>query len=165
MPGELLNDVARHVETEWQNYDQQIPRTIPFFDDALDLFVRSWPDRHDAASDLDLPVLSSSTPTAALTGEALAAEYVPASAVLLYVDFTASEALVENVMRRGTAWTRTRLVVAYQHDDDDHDRGQKHQPSDTHHPPPSAAHVVIVVIRNPLDHRRHNHAGLSAWWL
>jgi hypothetical protein len=114
---------------------------------------------------LDLPVLSASTPTAGLTGEALAAECIPASAVLLYVYFTASEALVEDVMRGGTACTRPHLEVAYQHDDDDHDRGQKHQPSDAHHPPPSAAHVVIVVIRNPLDDRRHNHAGLLASWL
>jgi hypothetical protein len=39
MPDELSNDVARHFETEWQNYDQQIRRTIPFYDDALDPFV------------------------------------------------------------------------------------------------------------------------------
>jgi methylase of polypeptide subunit release factors len=39
MPDELSNDVARHFEREWQNYDQQIRRTIPFYDDALELLV------------------------------------------------------------------------------------------------------------------------------
>jgi tRNA (cmo5U34)-methyltransferase len=39
MPDELSNDVARHFERVWQNYDQQIRRTIPFYDDALELLV------------------------------------------------------------------------------------------------------------------------------
>lgn len=39
MPDELSTDVARHFEKEWQDYDQQIRRTIPFYDDALELLV------------------------------------------------------------------------------------------------------------------------------
>jgi hypothetical protein len=48
-----------------------------------------------------------------VTAVRLAAERVPASAVLLHVYFAASEALVEDVMRGGTAWTRLGLEVAH----------------------------------------------------
>lgn len=39
MPDELSRDVARHFEKEWRDYDQQIRRTIPFYDNALEIVV------------------------------------------------------------------------------------------------------------------------------
>ena len=33
------SEVARHFKEEWRNYDDQIRRAIPFYDEALQLFV------------------------------------------------------------------------------------------------------------------------------
>jgi tRNA (cmo5U34)-methyltransferase len=39
MPDELSSDVAHHFAEEWRNYDHQIRRAIPFYDEALELLV------------------------------------------------------------------------------------------------------------------------------
>ena len=39
MPDELSTDVGHHFEEEWRNYDDQIRRAIPFYDEALQLLV------------------------------------------------------------------------------------------------------------------------------
>jgi trans-aconitate methyltransferase len=39
MRDELSTDVVRHFGEEWRNYDDQIRRAIPFYDEALQLLV------------------------------------------------------------------------------------------------------------------------------
>src|SRR5712692_2716136 len=39
MRDELSTEVAHHFEEEWRNYDDQIRRAIPFYDEALQILV------------------------------------------------------------------------------------------------------------------------------